>query len=29
VIAMIVVSIDIGTHDKIEKEWIVLLEVLK
>jgi hypothetical protein len=26
---MIVVSINIGTHDKTEKEWIVLLEVLK
>jgi hypothetical protein len=29
VIAMIVVSINIKTHDKIEKEWIVLLDVLK
>jgi len=26
---MIVVSIDIVTHEKFEKEWIVLLEVLK
>ncbi len=29
VIAMIVISINIKTHDKTEKEWIVLLEVLK
>jgi hypothetical protein len=26
---MIVVSINRRTHDKTEKEWIVLLEVLK
>jgi hypothetical protein len=29
VIAMIVVSMDIGTHEKFEKKWIFLLEVLK
>jgi hypothetical protein len=29
VIAMKFVSINIVTHEKFEKEWIVLLEVLK